>query len=381
LAPGESATFTGDDYVVTVLDMLDPAVVNTATASGTGVRGGGVTSAPSTARTPTTGPGGSGGDGGGGTSCDVGVDRVGGADRYATAALLSARTWSPGVPVVYVASGQNFPDALGGGVAAGHAGAPLLLVTRTGVPAATAHELTRLAPGRIVVLGQTSAIGASVESALRAFTTGPVTRVGGADRYLTAALLAQASYPDGASTAYLASGEVFADALSGGPSAILAHAPMLLTQGERLPAATLAALRALGVSKVVVLGGTDAVSQAVADAVGDALGGASAVTRIAGADRYATSVAIAEYTFPAIAAKPDCATVYLATGEKFADALTGGPVAAGVPGPVLLTPTSALDSGTGAEIEHYTTRRAVILGGTAAISDHTEQQTEDHLGK
>jgi putative cell wall-binding protein len=112
----------------------------------------------------------------------VGIDRVGGADRYATAAMLSARTFAKGAPVVYVASGQNFPDALGGGVAAGHAGAPLLLVTRTGIPAATAQELTRLSPGRIVVLGETTAVAADVATALRAYTAGPVTRIGGVER-------------------------------------------------------------------------------------------------------------------------------------------------------------------------------------------------------
>jgi putative cell wall-binding protein len=311
----------------------------------------------------------------------VGIDRVGGADRYATAALLSARTFGTGVPVAYVASGQDFPDALGGGVAAGRAHGPLLLVTRTGVPAATAQELTRLAPKRIVVLGQTRAIGAGVATALQSYTTGSVTRIGGADRYETAALLATASHPEGARTAYLASGEVFADALSGGPSAILADAPMLLTRADRVPATTLAALRTLGVNKVVVLGGPDAISTAAAAQVGDALGGASAVTRIAGADRYATSVAIADYTFPALAAKPACATVFLATGEVFADALSGGPVAAALPGPILLTPSAALDAGTGDEIADYASRRAVVLGGTKAVSEHAAQQAGGHLGK
>jgi putative cell wall-binding protein len=168
---------------------------------------------------------------------------------------------------------------------------------------------------------------------------------------------------------------VFADALSGGPSAILAHAPMLLTQGERLPATTLATLQALGVTKVVVLGGTDAISSGVSSNL------PGTVKRISGDDRYATSVAIADYTFPDLAAKPSCATVFLATGEQFADALTGGPVAAAVPGPVLLTPRSTLDQGVGSEIEDYAARRAVVLGGTAAVSESTQQQADAHLGR
>jgi uncharacterized repeat protein (TIGR01451 family) len=369
LAPGQSQVFTADDYTVTLSDLLGRELVNTATASGDPARGGpGVTSAPSTARTPTTQAG------SGDSGCARGTMRVGGADRYETAALLSAGTFDGGADVVYVASGQTFPDALGGGVAAGHDRAPLLLVTRNAVPRSTAAELQRLAPKRIVVLGQAQAISARVATALKAYTTGSVTRIGGADRYATAALLARASYPGGAQTAYLASGEVFADAISGGPSAILAGAPMLLTRSGEVPAATLAALRALGVTKVVVLGGTDAVSGKAAATL------PGSVKRVAGADRYATSVAIAEYTFPEIAAAPSwCRTVYLATGQEFADALTGGPVAAMVPGPVLLTPTAALEPVTGNEIESFDTLRAIILGGTVAVSKKTEQQAGGRL--
>jgi putative cell wall-binding protein len=238
-----------------------------------------------------------------------------------------------------------------------------------------------LAPKRIVVLGQTRAIGAGVATALQSYTTGSVTRIGGADRYETAALLATASHPEGARTAYLASGEVFADALSGGPSAILADAPMLLTQADRVPATTLAALRTLGVTKVVVLGGPGAISAAAAARVGGALGAAGTITRIAGPDRYATSAAVAEYTFPGIATKPRCSTVYVAAGETFADALSGGPVASTVPAPMLLTAGNVLASPTAHEIGTYAARRAVVLGGTGAFTTGTEAQVRDLLGR
>ncbi|MFM8649034.1 MAG: fibronectin type III domain-containing protein, partial [Actinomycetota bacterium] len=57
--------------------------------------------------------GGSGGGGGGGGSFPSG--RVGGADRYATAVLLSQQKFAAGVPIVYLASGLGFADALSGG--------------------------------------------------------------------------------------------------------------------------------------------------------------------------------------------------------------------------------------------------------------------------
>ena len=95
------------------------------------------------------------------------VTRHWGQTKYDTAAAISAATFRPGAPVVYVATGENFPDALVGAAAAGKAGAPLLLTPRTSIPASIRAELTRLAPGRIIVLGGTGVISDATMAALR----------------------------------------------------------------------------------------------------------------------------------------------------------------------------------------------------------------------
>ena len=92
------------------------------------------------------------------------VTRLAGANRYATAAAISRDTFASGVPVAYVATGTNFPDALGGGPVAGSIPGPLLLVPGTSVPADVANELRRLAPDRVVILGGTSVVSASVQA-------------------------------------------------------------------------------------------------------------------------------------------------------------------------------------------------------------------------
>ncbi|MBN9186248.1 MAG: cell wall-binding repeat-containing protein [Microbacterium sp.] len=99
----------------------------------------------------------------------VTVSRLSGADRFATSAAVSAATFAPGAPVVYVASGTDFADALTG-AAAVH-GAPLLLTLPDAVPDATARELLRLAPERIVVLGGTGAVSATVRTRLATIAT------------------------------------------------------------------------------------------------------------------------------------------------------------------------------------------------------------------
>ncbi len=96
------------------------------------------------------------------------VSRLAGSDRYATAAAISKSAFPSGAAVAYISTGTNFPDALAGSVAAARAGGPLLLTTATSLPAATASELARLKPGRIVVLGASAVVSDAVASAAKA---------------------------------------------------------------------------------------------------------------------------------------------------------------------------------------------------------------------
>ncbi len=101
------------------------------------------------------------------------VDRYWGSDRFATAAAISATTFSPGVEVAYIATAYNFPDALAGAAAAGTIKGPVLLVAPTGaINAATAAELTRLEPQKIIVLGSTGVVSDAVKTALAAYAAG-----------------------------------------------------------------------------------------------------------------------------------------------------------------------------------------------------------------
>ena len=191
------------------------------------------------------------------------VTRIAGPDRYATAAAISAATYAPGVAVTYVATGLNFPDALAGAAAAGSQGAPVLLVGTDEIPSATATELNRLQPGRIVILGAGGVVSANVADALQAFTTGAVTRLSGDNRYATAAAISAATYAPGVAIAYVATGANFPDALAGAAAAGWQHAPILLVTKDSIPAATAAELQRLNPGRVVILGSTGVVSEAV----------------------------------------------------------------------------------------------------------------------
>jgi len=290
--------------------------------------------------------------------------RLAGPDRYATAASISAAGFAPGVPVAYVATGENFPDALAGGPAAARAGGPILLVTSSRIPAATANELSRLRPGRIVVLGGPGAVSEGVRAALAPYaTSGTADRISGADRYATAAAVSAASFPRGVEVAYIATGRNFPDALAGGVAAARAGGPVLLVAPDAIPQATANELASLAPRRIVVLGGSGVVSDAVADAL-RAYATTGSVTRLAGADRYATGVAISQATTGADAPR----TVYVATGRSFADGLAGTPVAARAGAPLLVLPPGGLTPALAAELRRLNAPRLVILGGTGVIS-------------
>jgi putative cell wall-binding protein len=193
------------------------------------------------------------------------VVRIAGTDRQATAAAVSAASFSPGVPVAYVTTGAGFADALGAGAAAARDGGPVLLTSPDAVSSTAAAELARLRPGRIVVVGGTGAVRAVVAKQLGALTTGTVTRIAGTDRYDTAAAVA-ATFP-AASTVVVATGAAAGDALAGVPLAAVAKGPVLLVTADGVPGSTAAQLARLAPSWVVVLGGTSTVPDAVVRAV------------------------------------------------------------------------------------------------------------------
>ncbi|MCW2680495.1 MAG: N-acetylmuramoyl-L-alanine amidase family 2, partial [Frankiales bacterium] len=190
------------------------------------------------------------------------VQRVAGAGRYETAAQVSSTVFASPAPLAYVATGADYPDALAGAAAAGAVRAPLLLVARDSVPSATAQELARLDPERIVVLGGAGAVSDSVTRALASHAPS-VSRLAGVDRYATAAAVARSlGTPRGY---FLATGRGFADALTGGPAAARAGAPVLLVPTSCIPAVVHVEMERHEYPPVTVLGGTGAVSALAAD--------------------------------------------------------------------------------------------------------------------
>ena len=298
----------------------------------------------------------------------VGTERLAGKDRYATAAAVSASLAQPGVPVVVVAAGAGFADGLGAAPAAAALHAPLLLVQPGAIPPSTAIELTRLRPGRIVIVGGTGSVAATVAQGLATYTSGSVTRLSGADRYATAAAVSAAVFKAGIPVAYVADGMSFADGVAAAAAAAHAHGPLLLTGPDVLPPATVAELQRLKPARIVVVGGTGAVSPAVATSLASFTSGP--VTRLGGADRYATAAAVVNASFGS------SAVVYVAGGLALPDALAG----AALGQPLLIVPPGAVPASVVQAAVARHALRVVALGSATGVSEATLAALQAALG-
>lgn len=269
------------------------------------------------------------------------VTTIGGSNRYETAVKASQAAYPEGTEYVILATGCNWPDALGGSSLAGLLQAPILLSETGTLPAVTLAEIKRLGATRVVILGGEAAVGAHVaDTIVRAGIA--VERIAGEDRYATADLVARRVVGelgdefDG--KAFVATGANFPDALAVAPMTSANMWPIYLCRpGGILPTSTIDAMA--GVNDVVVLGGPAAVSVS-AESQLEQLYGPGNVARLAGATRYETAVRAAGYAVARAGLGWDCAGV--ATGENFPDALAGGVLQGQIGCVMVLTRTNSL---------------------------------------
>lgn len=289
------------------------------------------------------------------------VQRVSGADRYASAAGLARTAFLEGTDTAYLASGVSLVDALAVGPVAAGQDAAVLLTRPSSVPAATLAALEDLGVSQVRIVGGTAAVGPEVEADLvaRGFH---VTRLGGANRYAVAAALAGEEAPDDSApeTVYLASGEEFADALGGASAAAHRAGVVLLTRAGRLAPESAQQLVALDPARVVVLGGEAAVRGAVVSEVKTLLPRAQ-VDRFGGANRYETSALVASDAFGTVA------SAVAASGSAPADAMVGTQLAARHDGPLVLVRKGCRPAAVAAAYEELGVRLTRLAGGSSVL--------------
>ena len=195
---------------------------------------------------------------------------------------------------------------------------------------------------------------AEMETGLEAFT---VKRLYGETRYETNIEILKES---GVTTEdiIVCTGRSFADSLS----ASAAKKPILLVNNKssQLSEEQTAYLETLETEKLYIIGGTSAVNENLAAA----LTSYGTVERIGGQTRYDTSVLVAEKLVGT------SQQAVLAYGKNFPDGLCGGPLAAMLNAPLILT-TNGNEAAAEAFCTTTKTEKGYILGGNSVVADDT----------
>lgn len=187
------------------------------------------------------------------------MERIGGATRYETAALI-AEKFPEGAPA-FLATGRAFPDALGSSGAAAKVGGFVLLTPGFKTSPLVNEVLQKRKTSSVYIVGGKWKADdlASVRShaGLEA-----VTHLAGSDRYETSAKVAEQFWQAPSTTIY-STGKAYPDAMVGVSVSKAFDAPILLTPGGCRGKAV--AKVGVSQSRVVLLGGAGVVSQHVYD--------------------------------------------------------------------------------------------------------------------
>ncbi len=291
---------------------------------------------------------------------DVNLDRISGTNRYETAVAISQSGWLTAQTVV-LARGDSYADALTGVPLAYALDAPMLLTSKDRLSEATKAEILRLNATKVYILGGISAVSDAVETELAGMGL-EIIRLSGANRYATAALvareLAKISLPQKIVLAYALD---FPDALAAASYAAELGYPILLVRRDVLPPETETMIGELGIEDFIVVGGTKVISETLVSSLPSA-------HRISGANRYETAVALAKYFHPS------SERIYLATGLNFADAITGGALAAKTGNGMLLVQRYKIPETVKDYIDSSSCSEIIAFGGTGAVGDSVLQK-------
>ena len=272
--------------------------------------------------------------------------RVAGADRIQTAVEVSKKYYNTADTVI-VANYEQFADSLSASALSKQLKAPILLVKKDQLDSVVAQEIKRLGAKNVIVIGGEK----SVDEAKNSLSQYNLRTIAGANRYETSAKIAQEVIKlTGTKKAVIASGEVFADALTVAPLANKNNMPILLVQQNNIPKATQEVLKQI--EEVIIVGGEKTISKEVENKLPNP-------TRIAGANRYETAKKIYEYGFK------DRKEVNIANGTVPADSLVIGSIDC----PILLAEANEIPEATKQAFKESKFEKVNVFGGENAISE------------
>lgn len=292
------------------------------------------------------------------------VIRLSGSDRMETsrrvATELKEVLGKETFETIIIATSTKPYDALAGSYLAINKEAPILLTnSSSGANTALLNFVKQYAEkdAMIYIIGGTNAVSASVDT-LFMKAGYDVVRLGGKDRYETNIMVLEKAGYDDQSDLLVVTSEEYADSLSVSATG----KPILFVKSSReLDTDQKTVLKEFRDGKVYIIGGEKAIDAKCKTKIEAYLG--KKTERIAGENRYLTSIKVAEKFFKG------ATQAVIATGADFPDGLCGGPLAAAQNAPLILTMNEKLEAAEYAGKTGITS--GYVLGGTSAIANST----------
>lgn len=286
---------------------------------------------------------------------DINFKRLYGKGRYETSASICSDGWKVSDYAI-IASGEGFADALSAAPLAKKYNAPILLTEKNQLNNDVKNELKNLQVKNVIIIGGSGTISKNVETELKNLGIN-IDRIFGDDRYKTSLKIAEKIGLNNG--VVVTNGLGYADALAMASIAATKQMPILLTPSDKLTSDTMEFLNKNSYDKSYVVGGSAVVSDNIKNSLKNP-------TRLSGDDRYKTNVAILNHFKQDLNLKD----VYIASGNGYADALSGSALASKNKSPIILMNESVNKSTQDFVNENKSNfKNVTIFGGEGAVKE------------
>ncbi|WP_191681055.1 ATP-binding cassette domain-containing protein [Janibacter melonis] len=292
-----------------------------------------------------------------------GVERVGGADRVETAALLARRGWPTGCEGVFLVPHQGSATISAVAPTAGRLGWPVLLTYKGALPEVVIEELDRLSPRTVAVVGAEDLVSTRVEEQVRA-TGAEVTRV---DALSPTDIGRQTvrTFEPGLTVDEVV---VIRDTLHGANTALTARATaagsmLVILDDDRLDEETLRTISGVAPVRIVLATPED-------DRPVELLAQLGEIAPVEHDSRRGAARLVAE---AAAAIEPDGGVTYVSLVLATYETLVAAVAAAKDDRPFLVLPSRDVPSDVAAEIGREAPSGLVVVGGPAQVDADLQQ--------
>lgn len=281
------------------------------------------------------------------------IHRIAGYTQYDTSSAIAKEGWSQSDYAI-LAYGENFPDALAAAPLARKYSAPILLTEAQNLTSITKQTLQDLKVKNVFIVGGNTVVSSTVANQLQDIGIN-VTRLAGNDKYDTAIEIAkQLGIVQEIS---VVTGDDYADALSISSVTALTNSPIILVPRDHITNSIKSYLSSNTITHTYLIGNSEQINETVAKQFPN-------VERIAGNDKYARNVAVLKR----FDANFDFSNIFIATGNGFADALSGSAYAASKTAPILLVGSSYNnDTASYLNTKNSVNKQLNILGGEVVL--------------